>query len=131
MPSRDYRDLIAWKKSFELALEIYRETSYFPIEERYGITHQIRKACISIPSNIAEGEGRTSTEFRRYLTIALGSLKEVETQLLISDALEYIKPDRVSEIMAMAGEVGRLLHGLSKSLKRGTRDHRFSLTTDD
>ena len=117
MPGKDYRNLIAWERAFELALTIYEKTAHFPIEERYGITAQIRKAGISIPSNIAQGEGRRSRrEFPHFLFIALGSLMEVETQILISDALGYFKPNQAENLMAMASEVGRLLNGLSKSL---------------
>ena len=117
MQARDYRDLIAWKKAFELALAIYEETSYFPKEEKYGITSQLRRAVVSIPSNIAEGEGRSPSVLRHYLYIALGSLKEVETQILISDALKYFRPNRVTQLMAMAAEIGRLINGLSRSLR--------------
>lgn len=88
MGATNYRDLIAWNKAFELALEIYTATSRFPAEERYGLIFQLRKAGASIPSNIAEEEGRGSgNEFRRYLLIALGSLNEAETQILLSEAL--------------------------------------------
>jgi four helix bundle protein len=117
MPARNYRDLIAWQKAFALTLAVYEETAHFPVEEKYGIRAQLRKAGVSIPSNIAEGEGRKSpSEFRRYLFIALGSLKEAETQILISDALGYFKPKKAAMLMEMAAEVGRLLAGLSKSL---------------
>jgi four helix bundle protein len=116
MPARDYRDLIAWKKSFELALAVYRGTTDFPIQEKYSLTSQIRRAGISVPSNIAEGEGRKSKEFRHYLTIALGSLKELETQVLIADALGYFKEGQSTALMQMAAEVGRLINGLSRSL---------------
>ena len=79
MPARNYRDLIVWKKAFDLTLTVYAETACFPSEEKYGITAQLRKACVSIPSNIAEGEGRKSaSEFRRYLFIALGSLRKLK-----------------------------------------------------
>jgi four helix bundle protein len=117
MPARNYRDLIAWQKSFELVLAIYQETAHFPIEERYGIVSQLRKAGVSIPSNIAEGEGRKSKgEFRYFLFVALGSLKEAETQILISEALGYFGPNQAAKLMAIAAEVGRLINGLSKSL---------------
>ncbi len=116
MPARDYRDLIVWKKSFELALAIYRATSDFPIEEKYGLTSQLRRACVSIPSNIAEGEGRKSREFRHYLCIALGSLKEAETQILISEALGYFRHKQGTVLIDMIAEVGRLIHGLCRSL---------------
>jgi four helix bundle protein len=117
MTATNYRDLIAWNKAFELALETYRETSCLSVEERNGLTFQLRKAAVSIPSNIAEGEGRGSgSEFRRYLLIALGTLKEVETQILISDALDYFSKEQTSKLTAMAAEAGRLIDGLSKSL---------------
>jgi four helix bundle protein len=117
VPARNYRDLIVWQKSFDLAVAVYQETLGFPAEEKYGITSQLRRACVSIPSNIAEGEGRRSPiQFRRYLFIALGSLKEVETQILISEAPGYFKPNQAGKLITMAAEVGRLLNGLSNSL---------------
>ncbi len=117
MPARNYRDLIVWKKAFDLALTVYEETACFPREEKYGITAQLRKACVSIPSNIAEGEGRkSSSEFRRYLFIALGSLKEAETQILICESLGYLRPTKAAIFMELTAEIGRLLNGLSKSL---------------
>ncbi len=120
MPSRNYRDLIVWKKAFDLTLAVYAGTKGFPMEEKFGITAQLRKACVSIPSNIAEGEGRKSpVEFRRFLFIALGSLKETETQIMICDALGYFKPNRAAELMGRAAEVGRLINGLIRSLSTG------------
>jgi four helix bundle protein len=117
MPAKNYRDLIAWGKAFELTMAVYAETKCFPIEEKYGITAQLRRACVSIPSNIAEGEGRKSaSEFRRFLFIALGSLKEAETQILLCDALGYFKPNKANKLLAQSDEVGRLLSGLLKSL---------------
>ena len=117
MPARNYRDLIVWKKAFDLTLAVYEETLCFPREEKYGITAQLRKACVSIPSNIAEGEGRKSaSEFRRYLFIALGLLKEAETQILICESLGYLHQSTAAKLMEMAAEVGRLLSGLLKSL---------------
>jgi four helix bundle protein len=118
MSSGDYRNLIVWKKAFELTVTIYRETSKFPIEEKYGLTSQLRRASVSITSNIAEGQGRHSrAEFLHYLSIALGSLKEVETQLLISDALGYIRTGQIATLLSLIAEVGRLITGLSKSLR--------------
>ncbi len=117
MPARNYQDLIAWKKAFELALAIYEATSLFPNEEKYGLTSQLRKAGVSVPSNIAEGEGRSSkSEFRHFLLIALGSLKEAETQLLLSDALGYLRPNHCAKLIGKAAEAGRLINGLSRSL---------------
>jgi four helix bundle protein len=118
MSTANYRDLIARNKAFEFALAVYRESSNFPVEERYGLKVQLRRASISIPSNIAEGEGRGSgSEFRRYLVIALGSLKEAETQILLSEALGYFKENQAANLMKMAAEVGRLINGLSRSLR--------------
>jgi four helix bundle protein len=117
MSGKDYRDLLAWQKAFELALVLYRDTSTFPSEEKYGIVSQLRRACVSMPSNIAEGQGRRSKgEFSRYLSIALGSLAELETQIMISDALGYFKQKQAPKLLGMAAEVGRLVNGLIKSL---------------
>ena len=118
MIAKCYRDLIAWKKSFDLALAIYRGTSGFPGEEKYGLMSQLRRAAISIPSNIAEGEGRGSRYFRHYLSIALGSLNELETQILISEALGYLKQEQTSALLKLAAEVGRLINGLSRAVRR-------------
>ena len=117
MPAKDYRDLVVWKKAFELTLAIYRETAHFPAEEKYGLTSQLRRCSVSIPSNIAEGEGRGSREFRHYLSMALGSLNELETQILLCRALKYMADGQVAALMALAGEVGRLTNGLSRSLR--------------
>jgi four helix bundle protein len=113
----DYRNLIAWQKSMDLAEQIYRETAFYPVQERYGMTAQMRRAAISIPSNVAEGQGRRSTddEFIRFLQIALGSLCELETQLELSSRLKLITPDRAKQVQPSLEEVGRLLNGLIKS----------------
>jgi len=113
----NYKGLLAWQKAFELALLIYDETSHFPNDEKYGLTLQLRKAGISVPSNIAEGEGRKSRGvFRNSLYIALGSLKEAETQILISGSLGYLTKNSVLKLMELTSEVGRLINGLIKSL---------------
>ncbi len=115
MSGKDYRDLIAWNKAFGLALAIYKETAYFPTEEKFGLTSQLRRAGVSIPSNIAEGQGRRNGEFlpppaHRPWDL----LKEVETQLLISDALGYFRTKQTSQIsLSLAGEVSRLINGLA------------------
>jgi four helix bundle protein len=114
---RNYRDLIVWQKAFKLALLIYDVTSRFPSDEKYGLTRQLRRTAVSVPSNIAEGEGRKSKrEFRHYLFIALGSLKEAETQILISESLGYLNKNSGAKLMEAASEVGRLMNGLLKSL---------------
>ena len=88
--AQSYRDLIAWNKAMELVTEIYRVTHNFPKEELFGLMSQLRRAAVSIPSNIAEGKGRLSKgEFRQFLGNARGSLAELETQILIAQNLNY------------------------------------------
>jgi four helix bundle protein len=100
-----------------LVESVYRVSSSFPKEEVYGLTSQLRRAAVSIPANIAEGEGRGSRrEFVRFLSIAHGSLREVETHVLLAQRLGYIDSRAAADAMAAAGEVGRLLNGLKKSL---------------
>ena len=92
MKNKDpHKNLEAWKKAMDLVEEIYRITSKFPKEEMYGLTSQLRRASVSVPSNIAEGAtGRTNTDFARFLTMSLGSLSEIDTQIEISFRLKYI-----------------------------------------
>jgi four helix bundle protein len=113
----DYRQLVAWQKSMDLAEQVYRQTANYPIEERYGLTSQMRRAATAIPSNIAEGQGRRSSdaEFVRFLLIALGSLCELETQIELSVRLHLLKPELASSLRPSADEVGRLLNGLIRS----------------
>jgi four helix bundle protein len=117
MAGKDYRDLVAWQKAMELVLLVYRVTKAMPKEELYGLTIQMRRAAVSIPSNIAEGQGRhTKRDFHNFLSIALGSLRELETQILISQKLDYIAESAASESLVLADRVGRLIRGLAKSL---------------
>ncbi len=119
MKLKNYQELIAWQKAMDLVEDVYKGSRDFPREEVYALTSQIRKAAVSIPSNIAEGQGRrTTADFLRHLSIAYGSLREVETQILIARRLKYIAQARLEEIMNRAGEVGRLLNGLMASLDR-------------
>jgi four helix bundle protein len=104
MTVRNYRDLIVWQKAFQLALEGYRETANFPKEEQYHLTSQMRDASVSVASNIAEGECRGSkAEFHHFLRIAHGSLRELETQILISDALGYLRPRAKENLFEFGG----------------------------
>ncbi len=99
--------------------EIYRLTNKFPKEEMFGLTSQIRRAAVSIPSNIAEGQGRLSKgEFRVFLGNARGSLSELETQVMISKNLDYIDEPDAKKLLEMASEVGRILNGLIASMKK-------------
>jgi len=119
MGVKDYRELIVWQKAMDLVERIYRVTAGLPREEVYGLTSQIRRAAISIPSNIAEGQGRhTTRDFLNFLSIAQGSLKEVETQVLIAERLAYINQAQTSKLVSLTEEVGRLISGLRNSLNR-------------
>jgi len=108
-----HRDLVAWKKGMQLVTDVYRVTRDFPREEIYGLTSQLRRAAVSVPSNIAEGHGRNSRrEFHQFVGHARGSLLEVETQLEIARDLGYLPVSAAAELLAEANEVGRVLNGL-------------------
>ncbi len=118
MKVKSYRDLETWQQAMALVMEVYRVTKIFPKEELFGLTSQLRRATVSIPSNIAEGQGRTSTkEFLHHLAIAYGSLCEAETQLLIGRQLEYMNQQDYGNITELTARVGRLINGLSNSLQ--------------
>jgi four helix bundle protein len=118
MPVKSYRELLVWQKAMDLVEMVYQLTRPFPNEELYGLTSQLRRAAVSIASNIAEGQGRqTTSEFLHFLSIANGSLKEVETQVLIAQRLGYVNEERTSEAVALTTEVGRMISGLAKSLR--------------
>jgi four helix bundle protein len=117
--SDSYRDLIAWRKATELALQIYRSTQRFPRDEIYGLTAQMRRAAVSVASNIAEGKGRYSPkEFVQFLYHARGSLTELETQVFIARELNYLEVTDARQIERRAVELGRILNGLTTSIKR-------------
>jgi len=118
MPLQTYRDLEAWKAAMDLVESIYALTRHFPDEERYGLTSQIRRAAVSIPSNIAEGYGRVHRgDYVRFLSNARGSLCEVETQLLLSVRLGYRPREEMVPIWQQTQQVGKLLSGLIRSLQ--------------
>jgi len=122
MPVQSYRELIAWQKAMDFTAEVCRATRSFPKDELYGVTSQLRRASVSIPSNIAEGQGRQSTgEFRQFLGHARGSLLETETQILLSERLEYLDRGTAENLLGQAAEVGRILNGLMNSLKGSHR----------
>jgi four helix bundle protein len=101
----------------DLVTATYRSTASFPADERFGLTSQLRRAAVSIPSNIAEGQGRLSEkEFRHFLGQARGSLMEVETQLQIARNLGYIEAEQTTELLRVCAEVGRILNGLMASI---------------
>jgi four helix bundle protein len=116
---KSFHDLVAWQKAMELVTEIYTISQKFPKEEILGLTSQIRRAAVSIPSNIAEGRGKSSTgEFQQFLYHAKSSLAEVETQLIIAKNLGYVESPELSHIMELVGRVGRLLYGLLSAIKK-------------
>jgi four helix bundle protein len=115
---RNYQDLIAWQRAMDFVTEVYVLSNLFPAEERFSLTAQLRRSATSVASNIAEGEGRfTKADFKRFLSIAHGSLREAETQLMIAVRLGYLEPSAIESALERAGEVGRLIQGLAKSLK--------------
>ena len=114
---KNFKNLIVWQKSMELAKNIYDITNSFPNSEIYGLTSQIRRSAISIPSNIAEGAGRSKKEMSHFLTIAIGSSFELETQLILSKDIDYINEQLFSQINANLDEVQKMLFGLQKSLQ--------------
>ena len=112
-----YRDLVAWQKAIDLVQGIYGVSSGFPHSERFGLVSQLRRAAVSIPSALAEGRARASTrEFSHYISIARGSLAEVETQLLIAQRLGFAWADDIEILLAQCDEQSRLLRGLKKSI---------------
>jgi four helix bundle protein len=114
-----YRDLVAWQRAMGLVTEVYRVTQGFPKTELYGLTAQLRRAAVSIPSNIAEGQARKSyADFQRFLRNARGSMVEVETQLLIARNLGYLEETAARTLLAQTAELGRILNALLTALKK-------------
>ena len=119
--TQNYHGLIAWQKAMDLVTSVYAATANFPSDKRFGLTAQVRRAVVSAPSNIAEGRGRRSrAEFIQFLSVAHGSLREVETQLLIAMTLGYLDETRGESVLGVSEEVGRLIAGLSRSLERSS-----------
>jgi four helix bundle protein len=117
--AKRHSDLIAWQKAMNLVETVYQITKGFPKEETYGLTSQLRRAAVSVPSNIAEGHSRTGgREFIHGLSIAHGSLSEVETQVEIARRLGYITESQQLSISRIASETGRLINGLLNSLEK-------------
>lgn len=113
-----YRDLDAWKLGIEIATAAYELTKSFPREEQFGLTSQIRRAAVSIPANIAEGHGRQTTgDFVRGIRIAQGSLKELETHVLVAQRVGIVQTDATQELMDLCEREGRVLRALARSLQ--------------
>jgi len=121
---KSYRDLIVWQKAMDLAKQAYALTESLPRREAYGLAHQIRRASVSVASNIAEGHGRlTDSQFRHFLGNARGSLYEMQTQVELAIDLGYLDKEKGGRLMEQAQEVGRILNGLLKSLRSGARSN--------
>lgn len=117
-PIRSYRDLDVWALGVELATLAYAIGRRLPKEERFGLTSQIQRAATSVPANIAEGHGRESTrEFIRFLRVAQGSLKELETHLIVAERVGLVRDDDVSPALELSSRLGRMIRGLIRSLE--------------
>ena len=115
--SRSYRDLEVWKLSIDFVKKVYQVTHNFPDSEKFGLINQIRRAAVSIPSNIAEGHGRNFTkEFRQFLAISLGSLAELETQLIIAKEIEYLTQNGLDALLSPLDRIRKMIKGLSQGI---------------
>lgn len=116
---KSYKDLLVWQKAMVLVTDTYQATGRFPNAELFGLTSQARRAAVSIPSNVAEGQARLSErEFRHFLGNARGSLMELETQLQIAENLGYLGREEMTQLMQSCAELGRMLNGLITSITR-------------
>jgi four helix bundle protein len=113
---RDFRDLIVWQRAMEFAKAVYQISKKFPADERFGLTAQIRRAAVSVSSNIAEGHARQGREFTHFLSIARGSLAEAESQLLLAVSLEFCKQDEIDAASNLATEIRKMAAALASKL---------------
>ena len=115
--AKSFRELLVWQKGIQLSVLIYRLTKQFPREEIYGLSNQMRRAAVSIPSNIAEGAGRLNTrEYKQYLGIARGSSFELQTQLTIASELGFGEIEQLREAESLCDEIGRMIFGVIQAL---------------
>jgi four helix bundle protein len=120
--STGFRDLVVWQRSMQLAVTVYDLTKHFPREEIYGLTSQMRRSAVSIPSNIAEGQGRANpAEFRQFVSIARGSNCELQTQLELALALKLVDPASINSAQQLSEEVRKMLYGLISSLGQASK----------
>ena len=120
MPLNSYRDLKVWQKSMDLTFMVYKLVKFLPREELYALSDQMRRAVVSIPSNIAEGRQRgTVNEYKHYLYVAKGSLSELETQLMICEGLGYLGKEQIEPAMSLCAEISRMLTTLIQNLPIG------------
>ena len=112
-----YSELLVWLKAMDLVTTVYRMTKAFPADEKFGLTAQMQRAAVSIPANVAEGHGRKSTKaYLNHVSIANGSLMELETLLQIAARLDYLENHRLLEVQKQTNEIGKMLSGLTRSL---------------
>lgn len=117
----NYKDLILWQKAFKLSYLVYKLTDSFPKQEQFGLTSQIRRCAVSVPSNIAEGFGRVSKKyFHLFLKMSLGSLSELETQILLSEKIGYLKKDQTKEIDELLLEIQKIIGKIIKTSSSST-----------
>lgn len=132
MSQNSYKDLIAWQKGMELVVTIYDATEGFPSHELYGLVSQLRRAAVSVPSNIAEGKAHYSNrDFVRFLRHSRGSLAEIETQVLIAQQRQYLSAATITKLIQQLDELGRILSGLINSLKEREETQDSRLGTQD
>jgi len=116
---KDFKKLKVWQYGIEVVVDVYRSSQEFPKEEVYGLTSQMRRAAVSVPSNIAEGAGRNSDkDFSRFLDISLGSSFELETQLIIANKLEFLPNDKFDELAKKVQDEQKMITGLRRSLSK-------------
>ncbi|MEH3114098.1 four helix bundle protein [Pedobacter terrae] len=114
----NFKELKVWRKSIDLAVEVYKATSFLPSDEKFGLISQMKRCSVSIPSNIAEGSGRGSgAQFKYFLTISQGSAFELETQLIISNRLELLNDELSASLIEKTTEIQKMLYSLDRSLK--------------
>ncbi|HYH85814.1 MAG TPA: four helix bundle protein [Pyrinomonadaceae bacterium] len=114
---KSYRDLEVWRKAMSLTREIYTATALYPNEEKFGLVSQMRRAAVSIPSNLAEGHARRGAgEFKHFISIATGSVAELETQVILSADLGFLDRSMENDLLRRLDEIGKMLRGLYKSL---------------
>ena len=126
---KSYRDLDVWQKGVALTNSIYLATGSFPAEEKFGLVNQMRRAAASNPSNVAEGHARSTTaEYQRFISIAMGSVPELETQVIISEELGFLADSARNDLLKQLDGIGRMLRGLRQALshRSKTRSHRHN-----
>jgi four helix bundle protein len=117
--AQSFRDLVVWQRAMQLTEAVYRLTRDFPRDEQFGLTSQIRRSAVSVPSNIAEGQGRMSVgEFKQFLGVARGSTCEVQTQLEITRMLKFGSPKSIDQALALSDEIRKMLFGMLASLDK-------------